>query len=587
MLIPQTVIDEISSKLSLVDIVQGYLPLTRKGGRYWGLCPFHNEKTPSFTIYPDGTGFYCFGCQKGGSIFTFIQEIEHFSFPEAVEHLAEKAGVKIERAEYDAEYGKRKALTDLYSRVAGSFHYILMNKPEAGKARRYLEQRGIEKETWIKYKLGFSPSNRYSLHKFLTKQNYTKEFLGKSGLFSQKSPNSSFFSNRIMFPIDNARGDVIAFGGRAVNDEVPKYINSPETSLFSKSRNLYGLHLSLPDARKLRTFVISEGYIDILSLYQAGVRNCVAPLGTAFTDAQAGLIKRYADTCCLLFDGDEAGISAAIRAINICEDAGIACEVVPLPEGKDPAEVMEKEGAEALKNKLKYTINSFTYILEHAAKRSDIAKPEGKEEIVRYLLPYIDKVRSEVRKESYLDQTAQFLGVDTVAVQRDYVRLRQNGVRKAPEKKRNGIRFADMSPELFLMLAVSANRDTFPFVRNMLTIDDFADENARTIFIALEDCFRKNEEAFESFLQKIDDKELKQLLLEKSASDEFTTNGNKLISDSVLKIKEKSLIMRRDLLIKNMSTIERENDGSDRLRALVEDKMHIDAELEKIKESKE
>ncbi|MAG14205.1 MAG: DNA primase [Spirochaetales bacterium] len=582
MLIPESIIEEIASRLSIVGIVGGYVRLERKGGRYWGLCPFHNEKTPSFTILPDGRGFYCFGCQKGGSIYTFLQEIENISFPEAAEMLAEKAGISLPKSEDGKAENRRKALVELHTRVAGSFHYILKNVEQASEARRYLDKRGIPSEAIDTFQLGFAPVDRKWLHRFLKERSYSAEFLKESGLFSQRYPEMPLFSNRIMFPIHNARGETIAFGGRAFGENQPKYINSPETTLFSKGRNLYGLHIALPDGRKNRTFIVAEGYMDVLAFHLAGISNCVAPLGTALTEEQVLTLKRYAETLIFAFDGDGAGISAAEKGAAVCEKVGIECRVALLPEGSDPAEIVESLGIQELQKLTKSHINGFTFIVQNAIKGFNTSEASGKEKAVRHTLPLLSEVQSEVRREGYIHELADALEVDPKSIQSDISQLNVDSRwRTGPEEKLE--RAERISNDLFLMLAVALNRYLFREIRKSLSADDLSDSRAKNLFITLEDAYRNDEESFEALLMRIEDEELKKLLIEKAALAEFSINQEKIIRDGVFRIRERSIKNRIGTLERVIREKERVQGHFHDIKNLLEEKMFLDAELEKIR----
>jgi DNA primase len=581
MRIPENVINEISDRLNMVEIVGSYVRLERRGNRYWGLCPFHSEKTPSFTLLPDLKGFHCFGCGKGGSMFSFIQEIENMPFPEAVEMLADKAGIEIPRQVESGDDKRRAALKELYNRVAGSFHYILKNNDSANSARGYLEKRGITPETQDVFTLGYAPAEREWLFRFLRSKNYSEDFLAQSGLFSRNYKKTSLFWKRIIFPIKNARGDVVAFGGRLLEGDGPKYINSPETELFQKSRNLYGLHNSLPDVRKNRKFIVVEGYFDVIAFHMAGIGGCVAPLGTALTVEQVHMLNRYAGEGVLVFDGDDAGVKAAVKALVVCEGAGIDCRVIELPEGRDPADVVEQDGPGALQNLLKYPINGFTFVVRNAIKGSDAGRAGAKENVVRQLLPILGEVQSEVRRETYIHELADALRVDPNSVQRDITRLNTQRIRRQTgEEESSELR---VTPDLFLMLAVAANFHMFKDVRGKIGREDLEDEAARSLFVSLEDAYRNEETSFDSILSRIDDERVRKALTERSASGEFSENYVEIVSDSVGRVRERSMIKNRVDVQTKIRALEQGGGTMEEIRELLEEKMFLDTELEKIR----
>jgi DNA primase len=313
-------------------VASDYVHLEKRGGRLWACCPFHKEKTASFTINPDLKTYYCFGCHKGGTMINFIMEMDKISFPEAVELLAKKTGVELVyensgggnfSAEDEEKKKRKEELFELYRRITGSFHHFLLKNPEARPARQYILSRGINDEMIERFGLGYSPSDRYWLHTFLSEKGYSKEFLASSGLFSSKDARSSVFSGRIMFPIKDQQGRNVAFGGRFLPGQVseregwkpPKYINSPEFGIYKKGETLYALDLALPEIRRTKTVYIAEGYLDVIALHQAGITNALAPLGTAFTDEQVKLLRRWVEKVILFFFFFFAGRAAANKGI--------------------------------------------------------------------------------------------------------------------------------------------------------------------------------------------------------------------------------------------------------------------------------
>ena len=584
MRIPEQKIEEITGKTDIVEVIGQYLTLTRKGGRYWGLCPFHHEKTPSFSVNPERGVFYCFGCGKGGSAFTFLMEMEKVTFIEAVKILAEKAGVAVDALNDESPgHTKREAMFELLGRVAGSLAYILKNGEHAAPAKEYIVSRGITPEIIDKYQLGYAPKDRSWLFRFLKSRNYSDEFLAETGLFSTRYPGKSFFSDRLIFPIFSHRGPVIAFGGRSLTNNEPKYLNSPETSFFKKGEQLYGLYQGLQVIRKAREFYLVEGYVDVLAMAQAGIGNTVAPLGTSFTDNQARLLKRFADTAVLLFDGDSAGIKATERAIGICESAGLNSLVVEMPAGTDPADILKNDGPEALKNSLKYRINSFEYLLKSVVSRHDAGTPEGKEFAINDLFSYIERIDSEVKREGCIELIAQALDVEKKSVLRDVARRGKQAVSfiSTPVKKKN----AYSSIDLYLMLAVIANREYFSFVRTMLSSDDIEEPGVRDIYIALEEAFRNEEDSVELLLTRIEHPELKNLILEKLATEEYSINSDKIVRDTVFQIKRRSLEKKRARVESQLRKVGMKSgvEAGLNLKELLSEKMYLDGELEKLK----
>ncbi|HEC61629.1 MAG TPA: DNA primase [bacterium] len=478
MMIPDHTLAEITDRLDMVDVVSGYVTLKRRGNRYWGLCPFHTEKTPSFSITPDKSVYYCFGCHQGGSLYTFIMETEKLDFVEAVRFLARLAGIELELEQRDSS--RRDAYLELYRRVSGSLHFLLSSHARATAARNYLMSRGVSQDTLNCFQLGYAPSDGRWLFDFLIEKSYSREFLLDCGLFLQDRQGSPrpLFRDRVIFPIRNSRQEIIAFGGRNLSDYGPKYLNTPETSFFRKGENLFGPPGALKRIRETNSFILVEGYMDVLALYQGGIDSCVAPLGTAVSVGQFKLLKRYSRIGILLFDGDEAGIRATERAINLGEQQGMVIEVVSLPENVDPADIIEKEGAETLKKSLKYPINGFQFLLNSALSRYDYKTPDGKQGIFGFLNSYIATVESQVRRDGYLRVLAEKLQVDYESARSDFInrenRVYKTDVVESPWAETLG----GLSTDLFLVFAVAANRDQFSRLRVQLSVEDFEDTRA-------------------------------------------------------------------------------------------------------------
>ncbi len=600
MRIPESTLSEIRAKLDIAEVVGEHVALQRKGARYWGLCPFHQEKSPSFTVTPEKGVFYCFGCQKGGTLFDFVMEVEKIPWRDAVELLARKAGIEIPREDEEREGIRRDAFVELYRRVAGSFHHILVEGAQAEAARRYLERRGVRRDIQDSFGLGYAPADRDWLYRFLSQKSYSVDFLAKTGLFiesrsmDQGASARALFADRLMFPISNARGEIIAFGGRILGDGQPKYLNSPETAFFRKGENLFGLDKAAAAIRQAGAFIVVEGYMDVIAMHQAGIFHCVAPLGTALTEMQVRLLKRSAAKCLVLFDGDEAGQKATSRAIEILERQDVIVETVELPGGRDPADFVQAGEQETLKALLSKPKESFPYLVEKALKAHDVASPGGREAFRDQLFPFVAAPASQLRRDGYLTQLADALNADGAAIRRDFeswLGRRRFGqpaadARTAGTDASTGAAQAPaaVSSDLFLMLAVAANRDLFSIVRNgQIGLADLDDERARVLFVALEEAFRAEESGFEALCARIEDPSLREIAIRKVSSGEFDMNQDRLVADGVRRIRQRSLAKKRDLLSAEMRKAERERTDPAQVRELLVEKMHLDEELERLK----
>lgn len=400
------IIEEVRMKNDIVDVVSQYVKLTRKGSSYFGLCPFHNEKTPSFSVTPAKQMYYCFGCGAGGNVFNFIMEYENFTFGEALHHLADRAGVELPRIEYSKEAkekAERKALLLEINKKAAQYFYYQLRRENGRVAYQYLAGRGLSEETMKKFGLGYSDKYSDDLYRYLKGQKYSDELLRESGLFNVDERHGMYdkFWNRVIFPIMDVNNRVIGFGGRVMGDGKPKYLNSPETKIFDKSRNLYGLNVARTTRKNY--LIVCEGYMDVISMHQAGFTNAVASLGTALTSGHASLLKRYTKEVLLLYDSDEAGIRAALRGIPILRDAGVNSRVVDLKPYKDPDEFIKNLGAEAFEERLEQAMDSFMFRVSIAERDYPMEEPQGQNRFFDYCAGLLLELEDELERNLYIE----------------------------------------------------------------------------------------------------------------------------------------------------------------------------------------
>ena len=407
---PDEVIEEVRMKNDIVDVISGYVKLQKKGANYFGLCPFHNEKSPSFSVSPGKQMYYCFGCGAGGNVITFLMEYENYTFQEALSSLADRAGVNLPKMEYSREAREqadlRARLLEVNKLVANYFYYQ-MKQPQGKAAYDYFHlKRGLADETIVHFGLGYSNKTSDDLYRYLKGKGYEDSFLKDTGLVTlEERGGRDKFWNRVMFPIMDVNNRVIGFGGRVMGDGEPKYLNSPETKLFDKSRNLYGLNY----ARLSREgyLLICEGYLDVISLHQAGFTNAVASLGTAFTSQHANVLKRYTDQVILTYDSDGAGVKAALRAIPILKEVGMSIKVLNMKPYKDPDEFIKNMGAEAFRQRIREAKNSFLFEVDVLRRGYEMDDPEQKtrfyQETARKLLQFGEALE----RENYLQAVAR------------------------------------------------------------------------------------------------------------------------------------------------------------------------------------
>lgn len=406
---PEELVEEVRMKNDIVDVISGYVKLQKKGASHFGLCPFHNEKSPSFSVSGAKQMYYCFGCGAGGNVFTFIMNYENYTFGEAIKMLAERAGVNLPEVEYSEEMRKkenhRARLLEANKEAAKYFYYQLRAK-QGEIGYRYLSGRQLSVDTMKKFGLGFANKTSDDLTKYLKQKGFDERLLAEAGLSSYDEQRGSHdkFWNRVMFPIQDINHRVIGFGGRVMGEGEPKYLNSPETPIFDKSRNLYGLNF----ARTARAgnIILCEGYMDVISMHQAGFTQAVASLGTAFTSGQANLLKRYTENVLLAYDSDGAGVKAALRAIGILREAGLTGKVIDLKPHKDPDEFIKNEGTEAFQERIQNAENSFMFEIRILERDYDLKDPESKTKFHKEIAKKLCGFEIEVERENYLEAVA-------------------------------------------------------------------------------------------------------------------------------------------------------------------------------------
>lgn len=407
---PEELIEEVRTRNDIVEVISGYVRLQKKGSNYFGLCPFHNEKSPSFSVSPGKQMYYCFGCGAGGNVITFLMEYENQTFPEAVRTLAQRAGIALPEADDSKEArqadSRRAKLLEINKEAAKYFYYQL--RTERGSVgMEYLRKRELSDETMNHFGLGYA--NKYSndLIQYLKSKGYSEDLIRDAGLCNVDEKHGMYdkFWNRVMFPIQDINHRVIGFGGRVMGDGKPKYLNSPETEIFDKSRNLYGLNFARTSRKG--NVILCEGYMDVIAMHQAGFTQAVASLGTAFTSGQASLLRRYANEILLSYDSDGAGVNAALRAIGILKEAGMTGRVINLEPYKDPDEFIKALGGEEFQKRLDHAENSFFFELRQLQKNYDLSDPEQKTAFHREIARKLCAFSEEVERENYIEAVAQ------------------------------------------------------------------------------------------------------------------------------------------------------------------------------------
>ncbi len=423
---PQTFIDDLRRQADIVRVIQGYVTLKKKGANWMACCPFHQEKTPSFSVSPTKDIYYCFGCGKGGSVFNFVMEVEHVSFPESIKIVAEKAGVPLPRMIDDGKAeGRRKDADEVIELNAWALEFwegqLAGEERGASNAREYLLQRGLTEETQKLFRLGYAMDSWDALINHLRSRGANDQQLERSGLVVKKDAGGIYdrFRGRLIFPVVDAQGHVVAFGGRSIGDAEPKYLNSPETAAYTKGRHLYGLHLSRDEIRKKKFVILVEGYLDLIVPYQFGIRNMVASLGTALTQDQARLMGRFARKVVVNYDGDSAGVKAAKRAIETLLAEDFEIKVLVLPEGTDPDEFIRKSGVEEYHDRRGKALTHIQFVLDQTLKGRNLSRPTEKAEAVEEALSFVRAVRNGIQKREYFDMTMDALRIEDAALRNE------------------------------------------------------------------------------------------------------------------------------------------------------------------------
>ena len=483
---PEEVVEEVRMKNDIVDVISGYVKLQKKGSNYFGLCPFHNEKSPSFSVSPSKQMYYCFGCGAGGNVITFVMKYENYSFMEALQMLADRAGVALPKQEYSKEAKEaadlRTALLEI-NRMAANYYYFQLTNPQGEVGYRYLRDRQLADDTIRHFGLGFANKTSDDLYRYLRAKGYDDKILKETGLVTieERGAHDKFW-NRVMFPIMDVNNRVIGFGGRVMGAGEPKYLNSPETKLFDKSRNLYGLNYARLSREKY--ILICEGYMDVIAMHQAGFTNAVASLGTAFTTQHAALLKRYTDKVVLTYDSDGAGTKAALRAIPILRDVGMSIRVLNMQPHKDPDEFIKNMGAEAFRERIEQARNSFLFEIDVLKRNYEMDDPEQKTEFYNQVAKKLCEFPEALERENYLEAVSRefFINYEDLKrlVNRMGARLgpvapREEEENTAGKKKKDREDGRNQSQRLLLTWLIE-NPFLFDKIEGIITPDDFIED---------------------------------------------------------------------------------------------------------------
>lgn len=590
--ISKETIDAVNNTVDIVSVIGEYTKLTSRGNDWWGCCPFHGEKTASFHVDADKKFYHCFGCGAGGNVIKFIMEQEKLSFSDSVEFLAKKSGIEVKYENgykpdnQDPKFKQIEDYIELYSRTGSMFHYLLTETEQGKDALKYITGRGLTEATIEKFKLGYAPKERRWLKDFLLKKNFSKDFLEKSGLFSKKYPDIAFFSNRLIFPIFNRQGQIVAFGGRQLDNDPnsPKYLNSGDLIQYRKGETLYAFNFAKKAIKENKKVIFCEGYMDCIAYHQCGIEYAVAPLGTALTEDQIRIIKPFVEEVLLSFDADGAGQKATLRAIYMLRKESITVRVIQIQGGKDPAELMLNFGKEILTSAVSNAKLDSDFLLSKLGREYPIDTPEGKIRASLEYFSYLDSLQSDILRESCLEQMCQAFKLKPEAVKRDYknrdqARNRLN-IRQPDKKDSQPIK---RSVELGCMLAVIADLNKYKLIRSELSPDDFDDSFARQLFSILEECLKEDSLTLSAILSRCDDSRLSNMITASLSGGEYSINTDLTIQDAIKRIKKRSLEKHRDKIMErikefNSATV---TDNAE-LTGLISEKVNLDKKIKSL-----
>lgn len=564
--IPENILEDILSRIDIVELIAGCIPLKRAGRNFRALCPFHHEKTPSFMVSPDRQIYHCFGCGKGGNAFGFLMEFEHLDFPEAVETLAKKAGVNLPKQSQDLK--TTNIITQLYkiNELTAFFYSQRLFSAEGARAKNYLLSRGIKQESIASFKLGYAPDKWDILINYLRSKNISLSLLEKAGLVIAKEGGGYYdrFRNRIIFPILDVKSRVIAFGARVLDDSLPKYMNSPETIIYSKSKNLYGLNLAKESIRENDFVAVTEGYLDFMIAYQEGLNNIVASLGTALTYEQVRLIKRYTQNVTMVYDADSAGELATLRTLDIFIEEGVNVKIASLPKGLDPDSFVRKFGITKFKSNIAAAEDLFNYKLKVLRARYDAKSIEDKARISHEMLLTINKFKNALLRSEYLKRLSEELRVDEDALLQEIKKIKEVGSKvdfysNVVNKNIN----INPTEKLLIKLMLEEN-ELIERIKGHLEPADFQDGRvARIVSIMFDLASQGRDIEPRKLISHVEDEDTLRVICESSFLPEVSSqNRESIVEDCIKRLKNEKLKLKKSLLhekIKNAQNLGDEN----------------------------
>lgn len=555
MFYPDEIIEEVRNQNDIVDVISEYVKLQKKGANYFGLCPFHNEKSPSFSVSPGKQMYYCFGCGEGGNVISFVMKYENYSFIEAVQMLAFRAGIElpqVTRSKEEKENADKRSQILTINTLAAKFYYYMLKSEKGALAYHYLRGRELSDNTITGFGLGYSDKYSDSLYKYMKSKGYKDDILKETGLFTfeEKGVHDKFW-NRVMFPIMDVNNKVIAFGGRVMGDGKPKYLNSPETKVFDKSRNLYGLNIARTSRKDY--LLICEGYMDVISLHQAGFNNAVAALGTSFTSGHASLIKRYAKEVVLTFDSDGAGIKAALRAIPILREAGLSIKVLSMKPYKDPDEFIKALGPEAYEERIEKATNYFIFQVGTLMNEYNLDDPSEKTEFHNKVADMLLEFEDEIERNNYLESVCRTFNIPLDGLRQLVKKKGLNYIGKKQREEKETIKSGNKEKEEAVVLAqqilltwLIEEKNIFESVAKYVSPSDFSDDFYKRVagifWAQMEENEANPAKIIDNFQDEDEHKKVAALFNSPLINQNLTMQEKeKAVNDAVILIKKKSL----------------------------------------------
>ncbi len=577
-------IDEIRNRTDIVDIISQYVVLKRSGRNFFGLCPFHKEKSPSFSVSPDKQIFHCFGCGVGGNVFHFVSKIENISFREALEMLAEKSGVELPTLESDGDNKLMQLKSKVYeiNKCAAEFYHENLYKPNAKPAQEYVKKRKMDNTTLKNFMIGYSNNNYSELYNMLKAKGFTEEEILASSLVN-KTKDGKFidrFRGRLMFPIQDVRNRVIAFGGRVLDDSKPKYINSPENIVYSKGRHLFGLNVAKKYENKMKKVIIVEGYMDAISLHQRGIHNAVASLGTAMTDAQGHLLRNNSEQVIIGYDSDGAGQAATMRGLEILQSMGCDIRILGIEGAKDPDEFVLKYGPERFIKQVDNSISLVEYKVKVLKNSLNIEQPNDKIKFLKEIANVLSKIDNDIEKEVYADKISNEYKVSKEAIYAEINKLNKSNKQgsKILEKSRPKMQIketeeineqVDKREKLAIYLLINYPNESYEIIKKNIAISDFKSMRNQEIVKKLYEELEKGNSNINNVLDWFEDEETINYISWILAYDFEITEINKCITDLINIYAKQNLINQRNEVIKALERTDLSKEESEQLGAML------------------